>query len=320
MTTALITGINGQDGSYLAELLLTRGDRVFGAVRPGAIDFSRIQHLRDRIETVACDLLDQREIELLLERIRPDEVYNLAARSSSADLFTQPVLTGEINGLAVARLLEAILHVDPKIRFLQASSSELFGNSQQSPQDELTPLCPRNPYGAAKLYAHWMTANYRQKHGLFACSGILFNHESPRRGLQYVTRRISRGVALIKQGQSRELELGSLDARRDWSFAGDTVRAMALMLANTEPGDYVVASGTAHSVRDFCEVAFTHAGLDYRRYVVEDKSASRPAETVQLVGNPAKAKKNLGWEPAVGFEELVRMMVDADLKLVAANI
>jgi len=320
MKTVLITGINGQDGSYLAELLLARGDRVVGTVRPGATDFSRIEHLRRGIEIVACDLLDQRALETLLERTRPAEVYNLAARSSSADLFTDPVLTGEVNGLAVARLLEAILRVDRKIRFFQASSSEIFGLSTQSPQDEETPFRPRNPYGAAKLYAQWMVASYREKHGLFTCTGILFNHESPRRGLDYVTRRISRGAALIKAGQATELKLGSLDARRDWSFAGDTVRAMAAMLGAAKPGDYVIATGKTHSVSDFCEAAFARAGLDYRRYVVEDANNLRPAETVQLVGNPAKARRELGWEPAVGFEELVCMMVDADLKAAAENV
>jgi GDPmannose 4,6-dehydratase len=313
MATALITGVNGQDGSYLAELLLARGDRVVGTVRPGAADLSRIEHLRARLETIECDLLDARALEELLGRVRPDELYNLAARSSSADLFTDPVLTGEINGLAVARLLEAILRVDRKIRFFQASSSEIFGGSTQSPQDEETPFRPRNPYGAAKLYAQGMVASFRETHGLFACSGILFNHESPRRGPHYVTRRISRGVALIKSGKAADLKLGSMDARRDWSFAGDTVRAMAAMLGAAKPGDYVVATGKTHSVREFCAAAFARADLDYRRYVVEDTNKTRPAETVSLVGNAAKARRELGWEPTVDFEGLVRMMVDADL-------
>jgi len=320
MATALITGVNGQDGSYLAELLLARGDRVVGTVRPGATDFGRIETLRGRLQTVECDLLDPRALEALLENARPDEVYNLAARSSSADLFTDPALTAQVNGVAVARLLEAILRVNRRIRFFQASSSEVFGGSTQSPQDEETPFRPRNPYGAAKLYAQWMVANYRETHGLFACSGILFNHESPRRGTHYVTRRISRGAALIKTGKANELKLGMLEARRDWSFAGDTVRAMAAMLGAERPGDYVVATGRTHSVRDFCAAAFAHAGLDYRRYVVEDASSVRPPEAVPLVGNPAKARRDLGWEPAVGFEELVRMMVDADLASASESV
>jgi GDPmannose 4,6-dehydratase len=316
MPTALITGISGQDGSYLAEFLLSKGYRVAGTGPDQSSDQQRILPIRDRIEIVDTNLLSQELVEDLLCRYKPDEVYNLAARASSRDLWTQPVSTGELNGLTVVRILESICKLDSRIRFFQASSSEMFGNATQMPQTETTSFHPRNPYGAAKAYGHWTTVLYREHRQLFACSGILYNHESPRRGLEFVTRKITRAVAMISLGEERKIRLGRLDARRDWGFAGDYVRAMWLMLQQSQPDDYIVATGETHSVRDFCEVAFGHAGLDYREFVIEDLDDCRPAETVQLVGNATKAHRDLGWRPTVTFHELVRMMVDADLKMI----
>jgi GDPmannose 4,6-dehydratase len=314
----LITGVTGQDGSYLAELLLERGYQVCGVVRRASTEnFERIEHLRDRIELMQADLLDQLSLIETLERARPDEVYNLAAQSFVPTSWQQPVLTTEFNAVGVTRLLEAIRLVNRKIRFYQASSSEMFGKVRETPQTETTPFYPRSPYGVAKVYGHYITVNYRESYGLFACSGILFNHESPRRGKEFVTRKISDGVARIKQGRARELRLGNLDARRDWGFAGDYVRAMWLMLQRDEPDDYVVASGASHSVRDFAAAAFAHAGLDWQDYVRVDPALHRPAEVDHLVGKPAKAQQVLGWQPEVSFDRLVRMMVDADLAALA---
>jgi len=314
MSTALITGIGGQDGSYLAELLLARGYRVIGLVRSTTPDRNvRIAAIRDRIELVAADLLDQSSLVVLIDTHRPAEIYNLAARASSSQLFADPVLTCEYNGLAVARLLEAIRHVDPTIRFCQASSSEMFGNATTSPQDESSPFRPRNPYGIAKLCGHWFTVNYRETHGVFACSCILFNHESPRRGAEFVTRKVSAAAARIRLGKQDRLKLGDLDARRDWGFAADYVRGMWQMLQAPTPDDYVLATGETRTVREFCRIAFRHVGLDYREYVHVDPEIVRPPEMVTLVGNAERARRALGWAPTVSFEELVRMMVDADL-------
>jgi GDPmannose 4,6-dehydratase len=313
--TALITGITGQDGSYLAELLLDQGYRVVGMTRRTSTEVhERIQHLVDRIEIVSGDLLDQSSMTTLIGDVAPDEVYNLAAQSFVPTSWTQPVLTGEFTALGVTRVLEAIRHVNRKIRFYQASSSEMFGKVQETPQREQTPFYPRSPYGVAKVYGHWITVNYRESYDMFAVSGILFNHESERRGKEFVTRKISDGVARIKLGLQRELRLGNLDARRDWGFAGDYVRAMWLMLQHAEPDDYVIATGRTQTVRDFCRLAFATAGLDYERYVVEDARFMRPAEVDLLIGDASKAKAVLGWEPQTGFEELVGMMVEADLK------
>ena len=323
MTTALITGINGQDGSYLAELLLKRGYHVVGTVRGcphGATDLARMGQLPQGVEIVDCNLAGHTAIENLLHRFRPDEVYNLAARASSSDLWTDPVSTGEVNALAVVRSLDAIHRIGPRIRFVQASSSEVFGNATEVPQTESTPFQPRNPYGVAKAFGHWITAVYREQRGLFACSCILYNHESPRRGMEFVTRKISHGVAMIKLGLASELRLGNLDARRDWGFAGDYVRALWLSLQQPAPEDYIVATGETHSVREFCEVAFSHVGLRYEDYVVQDREDFRGPESAVLVGNPAKAKRILGWAPSVTFEELVRMLVDADLQSLATNL
>jgi GDPmannose 4,6-dehydratase len=319
MPTALITGVNGQDGSYLAEFLLAKGYRLVGTTPDRFSDQQLILEIRDRIEIVETDLLSQELVEDLLGRYKPDEVYNLAARASSSDLWTQPVSTGDLNGLTVARLLGAIRKIDPGIRFVQASSSEVFGNTAETPQTEATAFCPRNPYGAAKAYGHWITVIYREHEKLFACSSILYNHESPRRKIGFVTRKISQAAAAISLGERRELRLGRLDARRDWGFAGDYVRAMWLMLQQSEPGDYIIATGETHSVRDFCAVAFAHVGLDYRDFVIEDAADCRPVETGLLAGNPAKAHRVLGWKPAVGFEDLVRMMVDADLETIRSR-
>lgn len=319
--TALITGITGQDGSYLAELLLTKGYRVVGAVRniknanevlPSA--------LRQSVELVVWDMLDQCRMAEILAEYRSTEIYNLAAYSSGTGMFNDAVDIGEVNGLAVARILDAIRTVDANIRFCQASSSEMFGNSLESPQSEATPFRPRTPYGAAKLYAHSMIQIYRQHYGLYGCSAILFNHESPRRGLGFVTRKITHAVAKIKLGLVNELCLGNLDARRDWGFAGDYVRAMWLMLQHPDADDYVVATGETHSVRELCEIAFGHFNLDYRDYVREDSASYRPIESVQLVGNSKKARNQLGWIPEIGFHEMVSRMVGADLrKLVEQN-
>lgn len=323
MSTALITGINGQDGSYLAELLVKRGYDVVGTVRSCANrggHSAGIDHLPKGVKIVECNLVETSAIEDLLHRFRPDEVYNLAARASSSELWTDPVSTGEVNALGVVQLLDAIYRVDPRIRFVQASSSEVFGNATEVPQTELTPFQPRNPYGVAKAFGHWMTTVYRRQRGLFACSCILYNHESPRRGMEFVTRKISRGAAMIKLGKARELRLGDLDARRDWGFAGDYVRAMWLSLQQSAPDDYIVATGETHTVREFCEIAFSHVGLRYQDYVVQNCEDSRGPESVVLVGDPAKAKRILGWACSVTFERLVRMLVDADLRSLATKL
>jgi GDPmannose 4,6-dehydratase len=321
MPTALITGINGQDGSCLAELLLKRGYRVVGLMRPDATTRQqRIDHLRQRIEVAKGSLLDEACLRRIIEQYRPNEVYNLAARASSSQLFADPVQTGDFNGLAVVRLLEAIRVVDTTIRFCQASSSEMFGEASQSPQNESTPFRPRNPYGVAKLFAHGMVGVYRKNHGLFACSSILFNHESPRRGTEFVTRKITMGVASIKTGLAESLQLGSLDATRDWGYAGDYVHAMWRMLQVQFPDDYVVATGESHSVREFCEIAFAHVGLDYRKYVRVDPRVQRSPESVRLVGDATKARTALEWRPALSFEQLVHMMVDADIELLTQHI
>jgi GDPmannose 4,6-dehydratase len=318
---ALITGITGQDGSYLAELLLDEGYEVIGMVRRSStVTFERIAHLQDRISTVPGDLLDQASMIELLRTHRPDEVYNLAAQSFVQTSFSQPVLTGDVTGLGVTRLLDAIRIADPDIRFYQASSSEMFGKVVEVPQSETTPFYPRSPYGVAKLYGHWITVNYRESYDLHASSGILFNHESPRRGLEFVTRKISNTVAKIKLGMAQELRLGNLDAERDWGFAGDYVRAMWLMLQQDSPDDYVVATGETHSVRRFCEVAFGHVGLNWEDHVVIDERFYRPAEVDLLIGTPAKAEAKLGWTPTVGFEDLVTMMVDADVALLSGKL
>jgi GDPmannose 4,6-dehydratase len=320
MGTALITGINGQDGSYLADLLLGKGYSIIGVLRPGvAAQQPRIAHPGSRIIRVECDLCDSAALRQLLRAYRPSEVYNLAARASSSQLADDPVNTGEVNGLAVTRLLEAIRAVDANIRFCQASSSELFGFSRESPQSESTPFHPRNPYGVAKLYAHWSTVNHREIFGLFGCSAILFNHESPRRGPEFVTRKITRAVARIKAGLQADLHLGDLEARRDWGYAGDFVRALWMMLQAPVAADYVIATGEVHSVRELCELAFARVSLDYRRYVVESSQMRRPAETLQLVGNPCKARTVLGWTPSVSFAELIGMMVDADVAALAQS-
>lgn len=315
---ALITGITGQDGSYLAELLLEKGYEVFGLVRRSStVNFERISHLQDKIELISGDLLDQKSLISALQTARPQEVYNLGAQSFIPVSWEQPMLTGEITGLGVTRLLEAIRACDENIRFYQASTSELFGNAQESPQNEQTAFYPRSPYGVSKLYAHWITINYRESYGLFACTGILFNHESPRRGREFVTRKITHGVARIKCGLDQELRLGDLAPRRDWGYAGDFVRAMWMMLQQDEPDDYVIATGTSRTIGEFCEVAFAHAGLDWRQYVVLDERFLRPAEVYTLLGDATKAREKLGWEPEVGFEEMVQQMVDWDLEQVA---
>lgn len=318
---ALITGITGQDGSYLAEFLLSEGYEVIGMVRRSStVTFERIAHLQDRIATVSGDLLDQASLIELIRTHRPDEVYNLAAQSFVQTSFSQPVLTGDVTALGVTRILDAIRMTDPGIRFYQASSSEMFGKVVEVPQTEQTPFYPRSPYGVAKLYGHWITVNYRESYDLHASSGILFNHESPRRGLEFVTRKISNAVAKIKLGMASELRLGNLDAKRDWGFAGDYVKAMWLMLQQDTPEDYVVATGDTHSVREFCEVAFGHVGLDYERFVVIDEAFYRPAEVDLLVGDPSKSAEKLGWKPSVGFEDLVVMMVEADLDLLSGRL
>jgi len=319
--TALITGITGQDGSYLAELLLEKGYRVVGMTRRTSTEVhERIEHIVDDLDIVSGDLLDQSSITSIVSDIRPDEIYNLAAQSFVPASWSQPVLTGEFTALGVTRVLEAVRHVDPKIRFYQASSSEMFGKVVESPQTETTPFYPRSPYGVAKVYGHWITVNYRESFGLYACSGMLFNHESPRRGKEFVTRKISDGVARIKLGLATELRLGNLDARRDWGFAGDYVRAMWLMLQGERADDYVVATGRAHSVRDFVRIAFEAAGLgSFERYVVVDPKFVRPAEVDVLVGDASKAQRDLGWTPDVTFEQLVAMMVEADLDRLSAR-
>jgi GDPmannose 4,6-dehydratase len=315
MPTALITGITGQDGSYLAELLLEKGYRVVGVVRRSSTTpYERIGHLVDRIELVSADLLDQHSLVEAMAYCSPDEVYNLAAQSFVQTSWTQPVLTGEFTGLGVTRALEAVRKAAPKARFYQASSSEMFGKVVESPQRESTPFYPRSPYGVAKVYGHWITVNYRESYDLFAVSGILFNHESPRRGLEFVTRKVTDAAARIKLGRAREVRLGNLDSRRDWGFAGDYVDAMWRMLQQSEPDDYVIGTGQTCSVRDLCQIAFEHVGLDYREYVVQDERFFRPAEVDLLVADPAKAHAKLDWKPKVSFSDLIAMMVDADLK------
>lgn len=321
MPTALVTGVTGQDGSYLAQFLLEQGYDVVGMVRrTSTINFDRVKHIQDQIEVVQGDLLDQMSLIGILQEYRPQEVYNLAAQSFVPTSFTQPVLTGEFTALGVTRVLEAIRIVDPGIRFYQASSSEMFGKVQEVPQRESTPLYPRSPYGVAKVYGHWITINYRESYDIFGCSGILFNHESPRRGLEFVTHKITYGAAKIKLGLADELRLGNLDSRRDWGYAWDYVRAMWLMLQQDEPDDYVIATGETHSVREFVEEAFGHLDLDWRDYVVQDPRFYRPAEVDLLVGDPTKAREQLGWEPTVDFKELVRLMVDADMEALQATI
>jgi GDPmannose 4,6-dehydratase len=315
--SALITGINGQDGSYLADLLLARGYRVVGTVRPGSRrNLSRIAHIETDIEILDLELLDRPAMQRVIEEHRPSELYNLAARASSSQLHADPILTAEYNGIAVAHLLESIRAVDPSIRFCQASSSEMFGNTDRSPQDEQAPFRPRNAYGAAKLYGHWMTVNYRDTHGLFACSAILFNHESPRRGHEFVTRKISRAVAMIRAGRQSSLALGDLEARRDWGFSGDYVHAMWLMLQAPVAADFVIATGETHSVRELCEIAFRRVGLDYRQFVTENPGDKRRPEAGQLVGDPSRAQKILGWKRSTSFVELIEMMLDADVQAI----
>src|SRR6059036_2437457 len=316
--TALITGITGQDGSYLAELLLAKGYEVVGVVRRTSHDsYERIGHLLDRVHIVPADLLDQHSLTAVVKDAAPHEVYNLAAQSFVPTSWSQPVLTGEFTALGVTRLLEAVRLVHPQARVYQASSSEMFGKAQETPQCETTPFYPRSPYGVAKVYGHWITVNYRESYGLYAVSGILFNHESPRRGLEFVTRKVSHGVARIVKGKATELRLGNLDARRDWGFAGDYVDAMWRMLQHPEPEDYVVGTGRQHTVRELCEVAFGHAGLDWHQYVKVDPQFVRPAEVDILQADASRARKELGWAPRVGFEQLVKMMVDADLERLA---
>ena len=318
---ALITGITGQDGSYLAEFLLAKGYEVIGMVRRSStVNFERISHLQDRITIAAGDLLDEASLIEVLRLHRPDEVYNLAAQSFVQTSFGQPVLTGETTALGVTRLLDAIRIVDPDVRFYQASSSEMFGKVVEVPQRESTPFHPRSPYGVAKVYGHWITVNYRESYDLHATSGILFNHESPRRGLEFVTRKISYHVARIKLGMGTELRLGTLESQRDWGFAGDYVEAMWRMLQQDVPDDYVVATGETHSVREFCELAFDHVGLRWEDHVVVDQRFFRPAEVDLLVGDATKARSTLGWAPRTSFPELVRMMVDADLDLLSGRL
>jgi GDPmannose 4,6-dehydratase len=319
--TALITGITGQDGSYLAELLLSKGYRVVGMVRRSStVTFERIQHIQDDIDVVQGDLHDQSSLMDLIEQHRPDELYNLAAQSFVPTSWNQPVLTGEVTALGVTRLLEAIRLVSPKTKFYQASSSEMFGKVHEVPQRESTPFYPRSPYGVAKVYGHWITVNYRESYDLFAVSGILFNHESPRRGLEFVTRKITHGAARIKLGLAKELRLGNLDSRRDWGYAGDYVEAMWRMLQTEAPADFVIGTGETHSVREFCEQAFGYLGMDYQQYVVQDQRFYRPAEVDLLVSDPSRGRQVLGWEARVTFPELVRMMVDADMRKLGKDI
>jgi len=315
MPTALITGITGQDGSYLAELLLSKGYRVVGMVRRSStVTHERIHHLLDDITVIQGDLTDQGSLLSIFEDHEPTEVYNLAAQSFVPVSWNQPALTGDVTAIGVTRMLEAIRFVSPKIKFYQASSSEMFGKVLEVPQKETTPFYPRSPYGVAKVYGHWISVNYRESFGMFAVSGILFNHESPRRGLEFVTRKISHGVARIKLGLARDLCLGNLEARRDWGFAGDYVNAMWSMLQQESPDDFVIGTGETHSVREFCEEAFSHVDLDYKDFVVQDQRFYRPAEVDLLVSNPGKARQVLGWEPRVNFKQLVKMMVDADME------
>ena len=314
MTKAIITGVTGQDGSYLAELLLSKGYEVIGVVRRSSHDsYERIGHLLDRLTVVPADLLDQHSLTEVIREHRPDEVYNLAAQSYVPTSWTQPVLTGEFTALGVTRILEAIRLAYPKARFYQASSSEMFGKVVETPQRETTPFYPRSPYGVAKVYGHWITVNYRESYDLFAVSGILFNHESPRRGMEFVTRKVTDGAARIKLGMAKELRLGNLDARRDWGFAGDYVEAMWLMLQQKEPRDFVIGTGEQHTVRELVELAFERVGLDWKKYVVQDPRFMRPAEVETLLADPRAAGRDLGWKPKTSFRDLVTMMVDADL-------
>jgi len=320
MPKALITGVTGQDGSYLAEFLLEKGYEVIGMVRRSStVNFSRIQHFQDQITLVSGDLLDQGSLISILQEHNPEEVYNLAAQSFVPASWKQPVFTGSVTALGVTRMLEAIRTVDTSIRFYQASSSEMFGKVREVPQNEGTPFYPRSPYGVAKVYGHWITINYRESYGLHATSGILFNHESPRRGLEFVTRKVTDGVAKIKLGLANELRLGNLDSRRDWGYAGDYVRAMWLMLQQSAPDDYVVATGETYSIREMCEVAFGCVGLDWQEHVKQDQRFMRPAEVELLVGDASKARRVLGWEPQVSFRELMQMMVDADMALLRSE-
>jgi GDPmannose 4,6-dehydratase len=315
MPTALITGITGQDGSYLAEFLLSKGYSVVGmARRSSTVTFERIQHILNDIEIAPGDLHDQSSLVAILEQYQPEEIYNLAAQSFVASSWSQPVLTGEVTALGVTRLLEAVRSVNPKMRFYQASSSEMFGKVTETPQRETTSFYPRSPYGVSKVFGHWATVNYRESYGLFTVSGILFNHESPRRGLEFVTRKISSEVARIKSGLSKELHLGNLEARRDWGFAGEYVQAMWKMLQQETPDDFVIGTGETHSVREFADMAFKYVGLNYEDYVVQDPHFLRPSEVDLLISDPAKARRKLGWEPKVKFQGLVEMMVEADLK------
>jgi GDPmannose 4,6-dehydratase len=320
MPTALITGITGQDGSYLADFLLAKGYSVVGVVRRTSHDsYERIGHLLDRVTILPADLLDQHSLTSVIRDVKPDEIYNLAAQSFVPTSWTQPVLTGEFTALGVTRILEAMRLAHPAARFYQASSSEMFGKAQRVPQDEATPFYPRSPYGVAKVYGHWITVNYRESYGLYAVSGILFNHESPRRGLEFVTRRVTDGVARIRLGLAKDLTLGNLDARRDWGFAGDYVRAMWLMLQQPKPDDYVIGTGRTHSVRELVDLAFRHVGLDWQPCVKVDQALVRPAEVDILQADPRKAKAALGWAPEVSFEQLIAMMVDADLQRLTAR-
>lgn len=318
---ALITGITGQDGSYLAELLLEKGYEVYGVVRRSSTEtFERISPIKDRVTLLQADLTDQVSMVDVISQVRPKEVYNLAAQSFVPTSWCQPILTGDVTALGVTRVLEAIRVVDKSIRFYQASSSEMFGKVQETPQRESTPFYPRSPYGVAKVYGHWITVNYRESYDIFAVSGILFNHESPRRGLEFVTRKVTDGAARIKMGLLKELALGNLDAQRDWGYARDYVRAMWLMLQQDAPDDYVISSGETHTVRDMCDIAFSHLGLDYGDFVKSDPRFYRPAEVHVLLGDSAKARTKLGWAPEVDFPGLIRMMVDADMKRVQAGI
>ncbi|MEJ2556514.1 MAG: GDP-mannose 4,6-dehydratase [Anaerolineae bacterium] len=317
---ALVTGITGQDGSYLAEFLLSQGYEVLGMVRRSStVNFDRIRHFQDDVTIVQGDLLDQMSLLDILREHRPQEVYNLAAQSFVPTSWKQPVLTGEFTALGVTRVLDAIRIVDPEIRFYQASSSEMFGKVRETPQNENTPFYPRSPYGVAKVYGHWITINYRESYNLFACSGILFNHESPRRGLEFVTHKVTYGAARIKLGLAHNLHLGNLQARRDWGYAGDYVQAMWLMLQQDGPDDYVVATGVTHSVQELCEAAFGYLDIDWRKFVVSDPQFFRPAEVDLLVGDSSKAHAKLGWEPSINFEQLIRLMVDADMRALQTN-
>lgn len=321
MPVALITGITGQDGSYLADFLLAKGYKVVGMVRRSStVTFERIQHIQDDITVIQGDLHDQSSLVDVMEEYQPDEVYNLAAQSFVPTSWNQPVLTGEVTALGVTRILEAIRHSNAKARFYQASSSEMFGKVREVPQRETTPFYPRSPYGVAKVYGHWITVNYRESYDLYAVSGILFNHESPRRGLEFVTRKITYNAARIKLGLTKELRLGNLEARRDWGFAGDYVEGMWLMLQQDEPADFVLGTGVTHSVREFCEAAFSYLGLDYNDYVIQDPRFYRPAEVDLLVADPGNANEKLGWQQKVAFEDLVRLMVDADIKRIGVEL